>query len=663
MFDKMQGPPYSDFLNFMEEDQEHNEMKYLFTPFRIKKLELPNRIVMPGLASFLIEDDGSITDKTIEHYRLRAAGGPGMVIVEACAVSPEGVVSPHQARIYDDRFIDGLSKIAKVIRGEGAVPAVQIHHGGRQTSSRVIKQKPLAPSPLPCPTIRGDVEPLSVEKIHQLVRKFGDAAQRAVEAGFELIEIHGAHGYLVNQFLSRFSNIRGDEYGGTIEGRARFALEIIKEVRKRVSEDFPISFKISAQEFVPNGLTVEESIEILKLLVDAGIDVVQVSAGNDATPEWIAQPMFMEKACLADSAGKIRKVLKIPVMAVGRINDPLVAEKILEEGKADLVCIGRGLLADPELPKKAKEGRLEDIRTCIACNTCMESIFRRGRVECLVNPILGREEELVLEPAKVTKKVMVVGGGPGGLNVAWVAARRGHDVHLYERQPFLGGQLLLGSVTAYKKELLNLIEFQKRQIRRFGVKVHLGQEVSPDIIQKERPDVIILATGSSPAVPPVEGIDKSIVVLFPEVLNDQDLKKMDTVVIGGGATGSEVALHLTDHGCQVTIVEMLPKIGMQLESMTRKVLLQRLKQRGVKFLTETRLKRIEDNGVVVLDKEGNESFLETERVVIAIGTKPDNTLYDQIKSLGYEIHRIGDCLKPRSAKAAIYEGAVLGRSI
>jgi len=498
----------------MEEDQEHNEMKYLFTPFRIKKLELPNRIVMPGLASFLIEDDGSITDKTIEHYRLRAAGGPGMVIVEACAVSPEGVVSPHQARIYDDRFIDGLSKIAKVMRAEGAIPAVQIHHGGRQTSSRVIKQKPLAPSPLPCPTIRGDVEPLSVEKIHQLVRKFGDAAQRAVEAGFELIEIHGAHGYLVNQFLSRFSNIRGDEYGGTIEGRARFALEIIKEVRKRVGEDFPISFKISAQEFVPNGLTVEESIEILKLLVDAGIDVVQVSAGNDATPEWIAQPMFMEKACLADSAGKIRKVLKIPVMAVGRINDPLVAEKILEEGKADLVCIGRGLLADPELPKKAKEGRLEDIRTCIACNTCMESIFRRGRVECLVNPILGREKELVLEPAKVTKKVMVVGGGPGGLNVAWVAARRGHDVHLYERQPFLGGQLLLGSVTAYKKELLNLIEFQKRQIRRFGVKVHLGQEVSPDIIQKERPDVIILATGSSPAVPLLKALTNPLWFCF-----------------------------------------------------------------------------------------------------------------------------------------------------
>ncbi|RLB37431.1 MAG: NADH:flavin oxidoreductase, partial [Deltaproteobacteria bacterium] len=637
-------------------------MKLLFTPFRIKHLEIPNRIVMPGLASFLIEDDGTITDKTIEHYRLRAAGGPGMVIVEACAVSPEGVVSPHQARIYDDRFVEGLAKIAQVMRAEGAVPAVQIHHGGRQTSSKVIKQKPLAPSPLPCPTIRGDVEPLTKEKIQELIHKFGDAAERAVQAGFDLIEIHGAHGYLINQFLSRFSNIREDEYGGDVEGRAKFALEIVREIRKRIGKDFPLSFKISAQEFVPNGLTVGESIKILKLLVKEGIDVVQVSAGNDATPEWIAQPMFMKKACLAGSAGAIKKALNIPVMAVGRINDPLVAERILAEGKADLVCMGRGLLADPELPKKAKEGRLEDIRTCIACNTCMESIFRRGRVECLVNPVLGREKELVFEPAKERKKVMVVGGGPGGLNVAWVAARRGHDVHLYEKQKFLGGQLLLGSITGYKKELLSLIEFQKRQINRFGVKLHLGQEVTPEMVDKEKPDVVILATGSSPSVPPVEGIDKPIVALYPEALNTGNFRDLKVVMIGGGATGSEVALHLADQGCSVTIVEVLPKVGLQLESMTRKVLLQRLKSRGVRILTETKLQQVKDNGVIVVGKEGKEAFLEADRVVVAIGTKPDNLLYEQIKSKGYEIHRIGDCLEPRSAKAAIYEGAVLGRS-
>ncbi len=638
-------------------------MEHLFRTFNIKNRLLKNRIVMPGLASFLIEDDGSITDKTVEHYRRRAAGGPAMVIVEASAISPEGIVSEHQARIYDDRFLEGLSQIAKVMKSEGAVPAIQLHHGGRQTSIKIIKQKPLAPSPLPCPTITGDVEPLTIEGIQEIVRKFGEAADRAVQAGFELIEIHGAHGYLVNQFLSRFSNIREDEYGGDVAGRSRFAREIIREIRERVGKDFPISFKISAQEFVPDGLTVEESIEILKELVDEGIDVVQVSAGNDATPEWICQPMFMEKACLADSAAQVKKSFDIPVMAVGRINDPVVADAIIADGKADLVCIGRGLLSDPELPKKAQEGRLEDIRICIACNTCMESIFRRGRVECLVNPMLGREKEMAFIPTESPKKVLVIGGGPGGLNVAWVAARRGHDVHLYEKQSTLGGQLILGSITSYKKELLSLIEYQKTQIQKFGVKCHTNFEVTLDTVKKEKPDVIVLATGSSPVKPPVPGIDKPIVSTFIDVFNGDKPTKRRTVVVGGGATGCEVALHLAENSCPVTIVEQLPKIGGELESITKKVLISRMKENGIQFMAGHRLSKVEDNGVLVTDQKGNEVFIEAESIVVSIGNKPDNSLYNEIKSLGTELHQIGDCLEPRSAKAAIYEGSVIGRAI
>ena len=639
-------------------------MKYLFSPFRIKNIELNNRIVMPGLASFLFEDDGSITERTIEHYRLRAAGGPAMVIMEASAVSPEGIVSPHQARIYDDQFVEGLAKIARAMKAEGAIPAVQIHHGGRQTSVKVIKQKPVAPSPLPCPTIRGEVEPLTINGIQEIVKKFGDAAERAVEAGFELIEMHGAHGYLINQFLSRFSNIREDKYGGDMAGRTRFTREIIEEIRNRVGRDFPLSFKISAQEFVENGITVDESIKILKILVDASIDVVQVSAGNDATPEWICQPMFMEKACLADSAEKIKNALDIPVMAVGRINDPVIADEIIEKGKADLVCIGRGLLADPEMPNKAKEGRLDDIRICIACNTCMESIFRRGRVECLVNPMLGREKEMAYHNTENPKKVMVIGGGPGGLNVAWVAARRGHDVSLFEKQSTLGGQLLLGTVTDYKKELRSLIKFQKRQIQKFGVKCHLNHEVTVESVKEENPDVVIVATGSLPSSPPIQGLDKDIVIPFAEVLTEgTPVQKKRTVVIGGGPTGCEVALHLSQNGCPVTIVEMLPKIGKPLESITRKVLLNELKGNHVVSMTECKLLRVEDNGVVVIGTDSEERFIEAERVIITIGNRPYRKLYDQITALGYEAHQIGDCLEPRSAKAAIYEGAVLGRAI
>ena len=638
-------------------------MDGLFSPFKIKALELKNRIVMPALASFLIGKDGRISNATVEHYRRRAGGGPAMVITEACAVSPEGVVSAHQARIFEDRFIEGLNKIAIAIKEEGSVPAVQLHHGGRQTSIKVIKRKPLAPSPLPCPAISGDVDPLTISGIQELVKKFGDAALRASQAGFELIEIHGAHGYLINQFLSPFSNIREDEYGGTVAARTRFAREIVEEIRNRLGHAFPISFKISAEEYVGGGLTTRESIKILEILCDAGIDSVQVSAGNDATPEWICQPMFMEKACLVPSAEQVKQALNIPVMAVGRINNPQIANTIIAEAKADLVCMGRGLLADPEMPNKAKEGRLDEICTCIACNTCMESIFQRGRIECLVNPMLGREKEMTFIPTGKPKTIMVVGGGPGGLNVAWIAAKRGHDVHVYEKRSELGGQLLPGSTPGHKAELRTLIQFQKKQTELFGVKCHLNHDVSAEDIKALNPDVVILATGSLPLLPAVEGIEKGIVLTYEDVLNSEPVEFKSVVIVGGGPTGLELALYLSEIGCSVTVVEILPHAGKGLEAMTKKIILARLKENNVTVATDTRLLKIEDHGVLVANRENQERYIESDKVLIAIGTQPNVELYDRIKSLGFEIHQIGDCLEPRSAKDAIYESAVLGRRI
>ncbi|MGE5257253.1 MAG: FAD-dependent oxidoreductase [Hyphomicrobiales bacterium] len=638
-------------------------MKALFSTFPIRHLRLKNRIVMPALASFLIANNGEVTEAAVEHYRRRAAGGAAMVIFEACAVSPEGVVSTHQARIDDDRFIEGLSRIAAAVKFEGAVPAVQLHHGGRQTSSKVIGRRPLAPSPLPCPTIRGEVEPLTTAGIRELVKKFGDAAVRACAAGFELIEIHGAHGYLVNQFLSGFSNIRADAYGGDVAARSRFAREIVDEIRARLGPGFPLGFKISAEEHVPGGLTTAESIAILRRLVVAGIDAVQVSAGNDLTPEWICQPMFMPRGCLAKSAAQVKRALGIPVLAVGRINDPHIANDLIETGKADLVCIGRGQLADPELPHKAREGRYDEIRTCIACNTCMQSIFKLGRIECLVNPSLGREKEMAIAPAKTRKRVLVAGGGPAGLEVAWVAAQRGHEVHLFEKCSQLGGRLVTGSIPLHKFELRSLIRFEKKQAEIHGVHCHLGHEVTAADIQAFRPEVVVLATGSLPALPPVPGIDTDIVATFEEVLNGGRAVFKHAVVVGGGPTGLELALHLTDQGCEVTVVELLPVVGGGLEAISRKVLMGLLEARHATILTATELKEIKSTGVVVRSTEREARFIPADKVVIAIGTRPDNRLYEQIRHLRIEIHQIGDCLEPRSAKAAIYEAAVLARKL
>jgi 2,4-dienoyl-CoA reductase-like NADH-dependent reductase (Old Yellow Enzyme family)/thioredoxin reductase len=638
-------------------------VKYLFSKYRIRNIELKNRIVMPGLASFLGKEDGTVSDQMIEHYRRRAAGGPAMVIVEACAVSAEGIVSPNQARIDHDGFTEGLSKIADALKSEGAIPALQIHHSGRQTSANVIKEKPLAPSHLPCPTIRGEVQPLTIDGIQELVEKYAKAAIRARDANFELVEIHGAHGYLINQFLSGFSNIREDPYGGDIAGRTRFAREIVQAVRADLGKEFPLSFKISAQEFVPGGLNVSESIEILKILIQAGIDVVQVSAGNDATPEWICQPMFMKKACLVESAAEIKKKLDIPVMTVGRINDPMLADKIIQNNKADLVCMGRGLLADPEMPKKMRSGRFDDIRICIACNTCIESIFKKGRVECLVNPTLGRETKMTIQPAEEPKKIMVIGGGPGGLNAAWVAASRGHEVHLFEKSHTFGGQLFLGSTAGFKKELKSLIKFFLKQIEKFNVHCHLNHEVSAETIQREKPDAIILATGSLPTPLPIEGIEKKIVVPIQTALNGDRPLKEKTVVVGGGPTGCEVALYLSEYGCSVTMVEMLPEIGGRLEFMTRRIFIEKLIGNQVQMMTGYRLVKVADGGIFVIDNENNKHFIETQHVVMAVGNRPDNNLYEQIASLGYEMYKIGDCIEPRSAKEAIYESMLVARTI
>lgn len=637
-------------------------LPHLFSPFAIRELQLQNRIVMPALASFLVAPGGSVTGKTLEHYRRRASGGVAMLIVEAAAVAPEGIVSETQLRIDDDRFMEGLSRLARVIKSSGARAAIQLHHAGRQTKAKVVGRPPLAPSPLPCPAIPGEVEVLSHEGIQRIVSLFGEAARRAVEAGFELIEIHGAHGYLINQFLSPFSNVRDDGYGGDTQRRARFAVEVLREVRRRVGESLPISFKISAREFVPGGLDVEESAEIVRYLTKAGVDVVQVSAGNDATPEWISQPMLVQRGCLVETAFAIKRAVEIPVMAVGRINGPRLADDIIREGKADLVCMGRALLADPMLPLKAKEGRLNEIRRCVACNTCMNSIFKKGRVECLVNPELGREEEMGVHPVSRSRRILVVGGGPGGAEAAWVAASRGHEVELFDANDAIGGQILLGALPTYKRDLLNIVRFHEHQLRQHGVRCHLGQRVEAEELLRRDPDAVVLATGAKPSLPSFvkEG---PTVQTYVTALNGTSELPRDVVILGGGAIGCELAIHLAQKGHKVAIMEMRDAVGVEHEAMTRKLILQEIRSLGIRVMTGCEIRGVDEQQVFFLGRDGKETALEAELFILAMGTRPEDALHEPLRRAGLEVYKIGDCVQPRSIKEAIYEGALIGRSI
>ena len=635
-------------------------LTHLFSPFSLRSLRLDNRIVMPSMGVFL-SDQGEATDQTMAYYRRRARGGAGLVMVEASGVAPEGVVSPQQMRLYDDAHIKGLQHVAKVIQDEGIPAGIQIHHAGRQVSPKVIGRPPYAPSNLRCTAIKGDVEPLDLPGIQRIVTLFGDAAERAVAAGFDLIEVHGAHGYLVNQFLSAYSNNREDDYGGSVANRARFAVEIVQEIRKRVGPDLPLSFKISAQEFVENGLTVEQSIEIVQILERVGIDVVQVSAGCDATPEWISQPMLMERGCLVDSAWAIRKAVDIPVMCVGRINGPFLAEEILSDEKADLVCMGRALLADPDLPVKARQERFDDIRRCVACNTCINSIFKKGQVECLVNPELTREQELTIIPARGRRKVVVVGGGPGGAEAAWTAAFRGHDTVLLESGPELGGQIRLGALPDYKKELLNIIRFHKHQLETHGVVCRFNQQATAESVLDLKPDAVILATGGRPIRPGfLEG--QNNVLEYEQVLEGKVALPEELAVIGGGPTGCEVALELAEKGYRVSILEMLERIGKQYEAMTRKLILNRMKALGVKVFTNSCITSY-DGRRLIYNNENHQGSLDVPLVILALGAKPVDSLETPLRDAGLEVLNIGDSKQPRSIKEAIYEGALAGREV
>jgi 2,4-dienoyl-CoA reductase-like NADH-dependent reductase (Old Yellow Enzyme family)/thioredoxin reductase len=634
--------------------------KRLYSPLKIGSVEIPNRLVVSPMVTDYCNQNGTATERYIAYHEAKAKGGWGLIITEDYAVDPSGKGFSCVAGLWSDDQIASHAELTKRVHQYKSKIFAQIYHCGRQTASAITGCQPLAPSPIPCPTMQELPKELPIDEIEKIVGQFGDTALRAKKAGFDGVEIHGAHGYLISEFMSPYSNKRTDEYGGHLLNRMRFPLKIVADVRAKCGKDFGVGFRISCDEFVPGGRTIEDTKAIAVLLEEAGIDVLHVSAGVYASADKIVPASSVPHGWLAGYAEEVKKSVKIPVITVGRINDPFVAESIIASGKADFVAMGRASLADPEFPKKAQAGLFDEIRPCIACNEgCIGILFMDQPIKCVLNPTLGREAEWIIKPAEKAKKVVVIGGGPAGMEAAATAAKAGHKVSLFEKEGRLGGLFYLASIPPNKGEIGNFVEYQIKQLEKFKVKVTLNANVTPELMDSEKPDVVINATGGMPATPDIPGITKPNVVNAYDVLAGKVFVGLKAVVIGGGMVGAETANHLANHGKSVTLVEMLPDIATEIQNINRSALLQDLEKGKVKILVNTTVKEVLVDGVLVVKDNATES-ITADTVIVASGSIHDGGLESKLSGRSYKVVSIGDAVKVGKVVDAIEAGYLAG---
>jgi 2,4-dienoyl-CoA reductase-like NADH-dependent reductase (Old Yellow Enzyme family)/thioredoxin reductase len=630
---------------------------------------------MPAMGTQLASDTGAVTQRLIDYHVERSRGLVGLQITEvACIDSPLGKTIVNQLRIDHDRYVPGLNQLVEAVHLHGGKMAVQLHHAGRQTNLTATEGlQPVSASEvayydeygIPPGAWVSRPRALTVEEIQRLVEKFAEGAERAKRAQMDAVELHGAHGYLIGQFLSPYTNKRTDLYGGSLEKRLRFAVDVVERTREKVGANFPIIFRISADEMIPEGLKLDEAKIICKRLEEVGVDAFNVSAAIYESEHWCEQPMATPRGCLTHLSAGIRAAVTRPVIAVGRINNPLLAEEILENGKADLVAMGRALLADPELPKKSYEERTGDIRMCTACNIgCISRVGWQGlSISCQVNPAVGREREYELTRVGKPRNIIVIGGGPGGMETARVAALRGHSVRLYDSNTELGGQILLASKPPHKEELQNILSYYTTQLRNLKVRVELNETVDERTIINEVPDAMILATGAVPLIPDISGVNSSNVVTAWDVLKGIETPNEKTVVVGGGEVGCETAEFIASSGAKVTVTEMLDYVGGDVELLTRRLLLERLRKLGVQFMTDAKVVEIVKDGIYLTGQRRGREYIEASTVVLATGSKPKNDFAKPLSLMGAEFHVIGDCVEPRGILEAIREGSQVGRLV
>jgi 2,4-dienoyl-CoA reductase-like NADH-dependent reductase (Old Yellow Enzyme family)/thioredoxin reductase len=637
-----------------------NLLPYLFSPIKIKSLDLVNRAVMSPMGTNLGNPDGTVSEANLVYIKRRARGEAGLIITEIASVHPSGSAIANELGAYDDRFIRGLKEIADAVHAAGSKVVLQLHHAGRESLYLLQEGKAIAPSAIRSLVFGLTPREITHEEIQEIIAAFGAAARRGMEAGFDAVEVHGAHGYLLTQFLSALSNKRDDEYGGSLINRSRFIIEILREVRKTVGEDFPISLRLSVEECIKDGYTFEDLRPILPNLVKAGADMLHASLGTHGSPGGITSaPFEYQPGFNVWRAKKLKEAVGVPVIAVGRFTDPSLANDVIARGEADLVAFGRQYLADPDFLIKAREGRPEDIRKCIACNQgCIERLMLgEGKIRCALNPETGQEIIYPQGPAGVRRNVWVVGSGPGGLTAAYEAARLGHKVTLYEKKEETGGQLRFASQAPFKDQYGIWASWLTSQAKKIGVIMRTGTEVTEGMISEGNPEVVILATGGEQIKPDISGIDLPLVCNAWEVLEGSVPPGKHAVVIGGGLIGMETADYLCQKGTQVTLVEVLKRSPVLKITSHGYMLHTRLKEAGCRLIFNATVKGIEESSITVL-VEGREQILSpVDQVITAVGLKPNDELKEILKAKKIRHFIIGDALQPRRIIEATEEGA------
>ncbi|MBI5654709.1 FAD-dependent oxidoreductase [Candidatus Uhrbacteria bacterium] len=637
----------------------------LFTPGKIGNLKLKNRLVMPPMVRNYADENGLVTQRYVDHIESIAKGGVGMLVLEASFIRQDGRGFKNELGIQSDKTIAGLKRLARVAHKHKAAIGIQLYHAGRQTNSQTTGIRCVAPSPIADPIKQEVPHQLTTKEIEALVKAYGAAARRAKKAGLDFVEIHGAHGYLITQFLSPFTNKRKDRYGGSAENRFRFLAEVFAAVRKAVGKDFPVTVRLSGDELVAGGLRLKDTVLISKKLEALGVDALHISAGNYASyvQGMMIPPMAIPDAPLAHLAKGVKQAVKIPVIAVAKIRTPELAEKLLKNKTADFIAIGRSLLADPEWPKKAKAGMAKDINSCIACNQgCISRLFADQDVWCTVNPVCGREKRFLAKRKGKIKKVLIAGGGPAGMQAAITAAKRGHKVTIFEKSARLGGQLFAASAAPYRKDWDLLRQSLVKRIADLGVKVRLKTELTPDIARKEKPDAVIVSSGSTPSwpeIPILAGVD---VMTARDVMEGKSNAKGKVIMAGGGCAGAQTAEHLAKKGHKVTIVEAKGEIAAEAPVDERMLLLGRLAKAKVDTLINTKIKHIGNRSVIVETSKG-ENTIKADSVVLCFGSHSENNLALSLKSLVPQVILVGDALKARRVTDAVLEGSLAALSL